>query len=56
MNGLITFLSLMVFLLAGLTQHGDIGKSLGYGIAIPLAVVTFILAIVRYNQRKGRGE
>ena len=56
MNGLITFLSLMVFLMAGLAQHGDIGKSLGYGIAVPLAVVTFILAVVRYKQRKGRGE
>jgi hypothetical protein len=56
MNGLITFLTLMVFLLVGITQHGDIDKSLGYGLAIPLAIATFVLAIVRYNQRKGRGE
>jgi hypothetical protein len=51
MNALITFLTLMVFLIAGMTQHGDIGKSLGYGIAVPLAVVTFALAIVRYKGR-----
>ncbi|HEX4382381.1 MAG TPA: hypothetical protein VH083_05515 [Myxococcales bacterium] len=51
MNGLISFLTLMVFLLVGITQHGDISKSVGYGIAIPLAVVTFGLAIVRYKGR-----
>jgi hypothetical protein len=55
-NGLISFLVLMVFLFAGLAQHGDVSKQLGYGIAVPLAVVTMILAILRYNQRKDRGE
>jgi hypothetical protein len=56
MNALITFLVLMVFLLCGMTQHGDISKSLGYGIAIPLAVVTMILAVIRYKGRKDAGE
>jgi hypothetical protein len=52
MNGLISFLVLMVFLFAGLAQHGDLSKQVGYGIAVPLAVVTFILAIVRYNKQR----
>ena len=34
----------------------SIPKDLGYGIGIPLAVATFILAVVRYKQRKDRGE
>jgi hypothetical protein len=56
MNGLISFLGLMVFLFAGLAQHGEVSKQAGYGIAIPLAVGTMILALFRYRQRKGRGE
>ena len=56
MGPMINVMVLMVFLFAGLAQHGTLSKSLGYGIAIPLAVVTMILAIVRYRQRKGQGE
>ena len=56
MGALINILVLLVFLCIALTQAGSIPKQLGYGIGIPLAVVTFILAIVRYRQRKDRGE
>lgn len=56
MGPLINFLVLMVFLLCGLAQTHSIPPAIGYGIAIPLAIVTFGLAIVRYKQRKGRGE
>jgi hypothetical protein len=56
MNGLITFLTVIVFVLVGITQHGDIPTSLGYAIAVPLAVITLSLAIVRYRQRKDKGE
>jgi hypothetical protein len=53
---LINFLVLIVFLLVGLAQTGSIPPRVGYAIAIPLAVVTLVLAIVRYRQRKGGGE
>jgi len=53
---LINFLVLMVFLLVGLAQTHSIPPKIGYAIAIPLAVITFVLAIVRYKQRKDRGE
>ena len=56
MGPLINFLVLMVFLFVGLAQAGSISKSLGYGIAIPMAVVTLILAAVRFKQRKDKGE
>jgi hypothetical protein len=56
MGPLINLLVLMVFLFVGLAQHGSISKQLGYGIGIPLAVVTMILAAIRYKQRKDRGE
>jgi hypothetical protein len=56
MGPLIGFLVFMVLLFAGLAQTNSISPKLGYGIAIPLAVITFGLAIVRYNQRKGGGE
>ena len=56
MGPVVNLLVLAVFLCVGLAQAGSIPKSIGYGIAIPLAVVTFILAIVRYRQRKDRGE
>ena len=56
MGALINLLTLAVFLLVGFAQTGGIPKSIGYGIAIPLAVVTFLLAILRYRQRKDRGE
>jgi hypothetical protein len=56
MGPLISFLVLMVLLFVGLAQSHSISPTLGYGIAVPLAVVTFVLAIVRYNQRKGGGE
>ena len=56
MGPLISFLVLMVFLFVGLAQTHSIPPKIGYGIAIPLGIVTFILAIVRFNQRKDRGE
>jgi hypothetical protein len=52
----INFLTLMVLLFAGLAQTGSIPRGLGYGIAGTLAVITFGLALVRYKQRKDRGE
>jgi hypothetical protein len=56
MGPLINFLVLMVFLLAGLAQTGSIPKGPGLIAAGVLAVITFILAIVRYKKRKGGGE
>ena len=56
MGPVVNVLVLAVFLCIGLAQAGSIPKNVGYGIGIPLAVVTFILAIVRYKQRKDRGE
>jgi hypothetical protein len=56
MGPLINFLVLMVLLFAGLAQTNSISRGLGYGIAGALAVIAMILAIVRYSQRKGRGE
>ena len=56
MGPLINFLVLMVFLFVGLAQHGSIPTRVGYGIGIPLAVVTMVLAIVRFRQRKNGGE
>ncbi len=56
MGAVVNLLVLAVFLCIGLAQAGSIPKNVGYGIGIPLAVVTFILAIVRYKQRKDRGE
>ena len=56
MGPLINVLVLLVFLCIGLAQAGSIPKNIGYGIGIPLAVTTFILAVVRYKQRKDRGE
>jgi pantoate kinase len=56
MGPLINFLVLMVLLFAGLAQTNSIPRGVGYGIAGALAVITFILAIIRYNQRKDRGE
>ena len=52
MGPLINFLVLMVLLFAGLAQTHSIPPKVGYGIAIPLAVITFILAIVRYSRAK----
>ena len=53
MGPLINFLVLMVLLFAGLAQTHSVSPAIGYGIAVPLAVVTFILAIIRYRKRKG---
>lgn len=49
MGPLINFLVLMVLLFAGLAQTHSLPPKVGYGIAIPLALVTFILAIIRYR-------
>ena len=50
MGPLINFLVLMVLLFAGLAQTHSLPPRVGYGIAIPLAVLTFILAIIRYRR------
>jgi len=47
---------LMVFLFVGLAQAHSISPQIGYGIAIPLAVVAIILAAIRFKQRKDKGE
>jgi len=52
MGALINFLVLLVLLLAGLGQTQSLPPRIAYGIAIPLAVITFALAIVRYRRRK----
>jgi len=52
MGALINFLVLMVLLLTGLAQAATIPPRIAYGIAIPLAVITFALAIVRYRRTK----
>ena len=54
MGPLINFLVLMVFLSIGLAQHGTIPKPIGYGVGVPLALVTMILAFIR--MREGNGE
>jgi hypothetical protein len=52
MGPLINFLVLMVLLLAGLAQTRSVPPRLGYGIAVPLAVVALGLALVRYRRTK----
>lgn len=52
MGPLINFLVLMVLLFAGLAQTRSLPPKIGYGVAIPLAVITFALALIRYRQRK----
>ena len=56
MGPLINFLVLMVFLFVGLAQNRTIPQAVGYGIGVPIAVVTVILAFLRMRQRKGSGE
>jgi len=51
MGALINFLVLMVLLFAGLGQTGSLPPRIGYGAAIILAAITFLLAIVRYRRR-----
>jgi uncharacterized membrane protein YeiB len=52
MGALINFLVLLVLLLAGLGQTHSLPPRVAYAIAIPLAVITFALAIVWYRRRK----
>ena len=52
MTPLINFLVLMVLLFAGLAQTKSLPPKIGYGVAIPLAMVAFALAVVRYRGRK----
>jgi uncharacterized membrane-anchored protein len=56
MNAAINFFVLMVFLFVTLAQTHSVSPRVGYGVAIPLAVIAIILAVVRYKQRKDRGE
>ena len=53
---MIQFLTLMVFLFVTLAQTSSIPPKIGYGIAIPLAVITLILAAIRLKKRKDAGE
>ena len=53
---MIQFLTLMVFLFVGLAQAHAIPPKIGYGVAIPLAVITIVLAAIRFKQRKDKGE
>ena len=55
MGPLINFLVLAVFLIVGLAQANVIPRNVGYGIAIPLGVITLILAAIRFKQRKDKG-
>ncbi len=50
---MIQFLTLMVFLFVGLAQTHSLPPKIGYGIAIPLAVITLVLAFIRYRKRSG---
>ncbi len=52
MGALINFLVPLVLLLAGLGQTHSLSPNVAYAIAIPLAVIAFALAIVRYRRRK----
>jgi len=52
MGVLINFLVLLVLLLAGLGQTQSLPPRVAHGIAVPLAVITFALAIVRYRRRQ----
>ena len=56
MGPLINFLVLITLLFASLAPTHSLPPKVGYGMAIPLAVITFALAMVRYKQRKDRGE
>ena len=56
MGPAINFLVLMTLFFTGMAQSGSLSKQVGYGIAIACGVVAMVLAIVRYKQRKDRGE
>ncbi len=56
MGALINFLVLMVLLFTGLAQTRSIPPGIAWPIAGALAALTLVLAIIRYRQRKGRGE
>ena len=56
MGPLINFLVMMTLLFAGLAQSGSMNTRLAYSIAGGTAAVAFVLAAVRYKQRKDKGE
>ena len=56
MGPLINFLVMMTLLFAGLAQSKSMDVKLAYSIAGISAAIAFILAAVRYKQRKDRGE
>lgn len=56
MGPLINFLVMMTLLFAGLAQSGTMNAKLAYSIAGVSAAVAFVLAAVRYKQRKDGGE
>jgi hypothetical protein len=55
-NGAISGLTIFLLVLVGMTQNGSIPKKPGYIASGILAAIIFGLAIVRYKQRKARGE
>ena len=56
MGPLINFLVMMTLLFAGLAQSGSMNAKVAYSIAGTAAAIAFVLAAVRYKQRKDRGE
>ena len=52
MNALITFLTLMVLLFAGLGQAHSIRPAIAFSIAGGLGAITMVLAFIRYRSRK----
>jgi hypothetical protein len=52
MNALITFLTLMVLLFAGLGQTHSIRPTTAFSIAGGLAAITMVLIVIRYRARK----
>lgn len=53
MGPMINFLVFMVLLFAGLAQTKSIPPKIGYTVAIVIAVITMILAIIRYKRDSG---
>jgi hypothetical protein len=56
MNALITFLTLMLLVLVGMTQNGSIPSMPGYIASGIVAALILVLAVVRYRSRKAAGD
>jgi hypothetical protein len=55
-NGLINLLVMATLFFTGMAQSGTLPPRVGYGVAGCTAAIAVVLAVVRYRQRKGRGE